>query len=75
LKQDLREAGNCERCECDQSTWIYRSNDVSNYRKLRLGAQVHGIRVTQQDSHNTVIVAKGRIWLGAVQLIVTDGDD
>jgi hypothetical protein len=36
---------------------------------------VHGIRVAEQNGHDTIVVAKSRVWLGAVQLIVAESND
>jgi hypothetical protein len=36
---------------------------------------VHGIGIAKQDGHNTIVIAKSRVWLGAVQLVIAEGND
>ena len=75
LEQDLGEASDRKRSESNQRAGVDSSNDVADDRELRLGAQVHGIRVAEQNGNNTIVITKSGVGLGAVQLIVTEGDD
>jgi hypothetical protein len=75
LEQDLGEASDRECSEGNQRTRVDCGYDVANYGELRLRAQVHGIRISKKNGHDAIVIAKRGVGLGAIQLIVAEGDN